>query len=98
MNMVSLLGGWDSVVSTLRQSHGRHTYDELPEEESLFVVHIGWPRTGMVNGSFQCRFQSPVGSSLVHKLNFNIDNGSLTEDVAVSANDGKLCGTSGGRR
>jgi hypothetical protein len=93
-----LLGGWDSLVSTLRQSHGRHTYDELPKEESLFVVHVDWPRAGMVNGSFQRRLQCPVGSSsLVHKLNFNTDNGSFTEDyVAVSANDGELRGTSGG--
>jgi hypothetical protein len=85
------------IVSTLRQSHGRHSYDELPKEESLFVVHFDWARTGMVNGSIQCRLQCPVASSLVHKLHVITDNGSFTEgDVAVWADDGELCGTSGG--
>ena len=56
MELLALLGGWDSLVSTLRQSHCSHTYDEPPEESLFSVVCPGWPRTGMVNGSFQRRF------------------------------------------
>ena len=55
MKLLALVGGWVSLVSTLRQSHCSHTYDE-PREEWFSIVSTGQPRTGMVNASFQRRF------------------------------------------
>jgi hypothetical protein len=51
----------------------------------------------MANGSIQCLLQCPVASRPVHKLHVITDNSSCTEgDVAVWADDGELCGPSGG--